>query len=259
MPYTLITGASGGIGYEIAKIFAQHGHDLILVARNEKNLLELKERLESKYHISAIIIAEDLSKKDSANRLHEETVSCGYVIDNLVNNAGFGDWGGFLDSDWQRQYEMVQLNITTLMQMTYLYGNDMKKQGGGHILNMSSVAAFCAGPYMSIYYATKGYVLSFSEAVSEELKGTGVTVTALCPGPTSTGFEKTAKMEKSKMFSFFRPASARAVAVCGYSAMQQGKTVAYHSVATKTMNVGSRLTPRSITRKFAKYINGRPA
>ena len=200
----------------------------------------------------------DLSNIDSGKYLYEKTTEEGYMVSNLVNNAGFGDLNGFLDSNWERQYKMLQLNITTLMEMTYLYGNDMRKAGQGHIMNVSSAAAFCAGPNMSIYYATKAYVLSFSEAVAEELKGTGVTVTALCPGPTSTGFEKAAKMKNSKMFTLFKPASAEAVAKYGYKKMVKGKVVAYHGIQTKIISIGSRILPRCVIRKFAKGINGIP-
>lgn len=255
--YALITGASSGIGREIAEIFAEHHHNLILVARREDRLLSLKQKLEADYSVSVQVIPEDLSVVDAAKDLHEKTKSM--KVDNLVNSAGFGDWGGFLDSSWQRQQDMVQVNITALMQLTYLYGNDMRRNGGGHILNLSSVASFSGGPYMSIYYASKGYVLSFSQAVAEELKGTGVTVTALCPGPTSTGFESAAQMKNSRMFTVLHPAEARDVAQRGYDAMQAGKVVAYHSAATKLMNIGSRLCPRKTARKFAMYINGRPA
>ena len=254
--WTLITGASGGIGRELAEIFAESGHNLILVARSEGKLAELRDRLTAEHGVEARVIAADLSLPDAAERLHERTQ--GLVVDNLVNNAGFGDWGGFLDSDWGRQEQMVQLNITALMQMCRLYGRDMRERGFGHILNLSSVAAFCAGPYMSVYYATKAYVLSFSQALSEELADTGVTATALCPGPTSTGFESAARMKDSKMFTALHPAKARDVAQRGYDAMQEGKAVAYHSTTTTLMNIGSRLFSRRAARRFAAGINGHP-
>ena len=255
--YALITGASGGIGREIAQVFAREGRDLILVARSEGKLRELAQQLQADFGVEARPVACDLSVPDAAADLHERTA--GLVVDDLVNNAGFGDWGGFLDSDWERQEQMVQLNVTALMQMCRLYGRDMRDRGRGHILNLSSVAAFCAGPYMSIYYATKAFVLSFSQALSDELAGTGVTVTALCPGPTSTGFESAARMKDSKMFTALHPAKAREVAQCGYEAMQEGKPVAYHSATTKLMNIGSRLVSRKVARRFAADINGRPA
>ena len=214
--YTLITGASGGIGYEFARVFAKENHNLILVARNIDKLEHIKKELELKYKIIVKVFSIDLSERDAANELYNKVNNSRLNVDNLVNNAGVGDWAGFLDSNWDRQYDMVQLNITSLMQVTYLFGNDMKENGAGHILNLSSVAAFSAGPYMSNYYASKGYILSFSQSIAEELKDTNVKVTAYCPGPTSTGFEKEAGMKESKMFTFIKPAKAKSVAEYGY-------------------------------------------
>lgn len=252
--YTLITGASGGIGYELAKVFARKKHNLILVARNEEKLRALREELEKQYSI----IVKVISKENSAKELFFETCNERMIVDILVNNAGLGDCNCFFDSEWNRQKNMIDLNIISLMEMSYLYGNDMRKRGTGRILNLSSVAAFSAGPYMSIYYASKGFVLSFSEALAEELTGTGVTVTVLCPGPTSTGFEKNAKMKNSKMFTAFKTAKASQVAETGYYAVMKRKTVKYHGVLTILMNIGSRISPRYIARKFAKKINRIP-
>ena len=256
--YTLITGASGGIGNELAKEFAKNGHNLILVARRQDKLIRLKDDLKKLYNIDVIIICKDLIPETAAEELYGEVNERNLIVDNLVNNAGFGDYAGFLDSNWKKQKEMIDLNITTLMHMTYLFGKDMRIKGYGRILNLSSVAAFSPGPYMSIYYATKGFVLSFSEALVEELKGTGVTVTALCPGPTSTGFETAAEMKNSKMFSVFGAAKAEAVAVKGYKATMKGKAVCYHGMPTILMNIGSRLSPRRYSRNFAKNVNGIP-
>lgn len=256
MNYTLVTGASGGIGYEIAKIFAQNGHNLILVARNEKKLNSVKIKFEKEYDVKVVVIAKNLAEKDAAKKIYDITHEKNYRIDNLVNNAGIGDLSAFLESDWEKQYNMVQLNITSLMQMSYLYGNDMLKQGNGHILNLSSVAAFGAGAYMSVYYASKAYILSFSEALSEELKNTGVTVTALCPGPTKTGFDREANMENARMFHAFGADKAEDVALCGYKAMQRGRSVAYYGKVTHIYSFLSRLLPRRETRKLAKWMNG---
>lgn len=153
---------------------------------------------------------------------------------------------------------MVQLNAVAAMQLSYLYGSDMRKAGRGRILNVSSCAAFSAGPYMSIYYATKGFVLSFSLALSKELEGSGVTVTAICPGPTSTGFESAAQMRGSKMFKIIKPQSAAHVAECAYRAMVKGKPVVYHSPTTKLFNIGSRLTTRRFAAGLAENINSKP-
>ena len=258
MAYALITGGSGGIGLELARIFAANGHNLILTARNENKLQGIKTELQETYPIEVQIISRDLSVKDSAGDLHTETVKKGFRVDYLVNNAGFGDHASFLASNWDRQNEMVQLNITALMQMTYLYGNDMKQNGFGRILNLASVAAFSPGPYMSNYYASKAYVLSFSQAVNMELKGTGVTVTALCPGPVATDFEKNAHMRNSRMFTKLGVASAANVAACGFRAMNKGKPCVYHGTAVKLMNIGSRLSTRNLTARFAAWVNGKP-
>lgn len=258
MKYTLITGASSGIGYEFANVFASKKHNLILVARSGKKLDDMKHLLERKYNIKVVAIAMDLAAINAAKKLYEETSRRGYIVNNLVNNAGFGDWIGFIDSDWERQADMIQLNITTLTQMTYLYANEMRKHKEGHILNLSSAAAFFAGPYMANYYATKGYVLSFSQAVAYELRKTGVTVTAFCPGPTATGFGRAANMKGSNMFRVIKPANSKAVAKCGYQGMMKGKIVVYHGAPTKLMNIGSRLLPRCIATDLAKKVNAVP-
>ncbi|WP_455715060.1 SDR family NAD(P)-dependent oxidoreductase [Anaerosporobacter sp.] len=256
MEYTLITGASGGIGYELATECARHGENLILVARNREKLEKIKNRLMDKFHVSIEIISKDLAKPDAVKELHELTTQREYRVNCLINNAGFGDASPFLSSDWKRQSEMVQLNITALMQMTYLYGNDMKQCGRGKILNLSSVAAFLPGPNMSIYYASKSFVLSFSMAVAEELKGSGVSVTVICPGPTNTGFEKAANMQNASMFTFMKAVSADRVARKAYQAMQKGKMLVYHSPQTWLVNLGSRIGTRNILTKCAKRVNG---
>ena len=176
------------------------------------------------------------------------------AVDILINNAGFGDAGSFADRDWQKQYEMIQVNIVALMQLTHCFLKPMIEQGYGRILNLSSVAAFCAGPDMSVYYASKAFVRSFSEAIAEEVKGTGVTVTAICPGPTATGFEKAAAM-KSGSTMFRKAASAASVAEAGIRAMEKGKALLYQGLFTKLAGLGARIAPRAVTRKFARKMN----
>lgn len=250
----LITGASGGLGLEFAKILAEKKYDLILVARNEGKLYALKNELETKYGIFVYVCASDLSVVDAPLDVFNYTLEHDLAIDILINNAGFGDAGGFADSDWRKQYEMIQVNIMALMQLTYLFLSGMIERREGRILNLSSVAAFCAGPDMSIYYASKAFVRSFSEAVAEEVKGTGVTVSALCPGPTATGFEKAASMKNgSKMFH--KAASAAEVAASGIRAMEKGKVLIYQGAFTKLMSIGTRIAPRSLTRKLARNMN----
>jgi len=251
----LITGASGGIGKEFAHIFAKNGHDLILVSRSMDKLEVLCTELKNAYGVKAIPCCTDLTSYAEIQRLYDYAKESGWQVDYLVNNAGFGDMGAFLDADWQRQQALIDLNISAVVRLTFLFGNDMKKRGFGRIINLSSVAAFSAGPYMSLYYASKSFVLSFSEALAEELKGSGVTVTALCPGPTATGFEKNANMGQSVMFSRFKPATAEQVARAGYIAVLRGKQIKYHGFVTHSFNLLTRLLPRSITRKLAKGMN----
>lgn len=258
MAYTLITGASSGLGAEFAKLFARDGHDLILVARNTQKLNELAKSLTDEYGVKAVCFACDLSDAKQVQNLYDDMVSCEYQVDNLVNNAGFGYHKEFLSSDIKTQNQMIDLNVSALVNLTYLFGKDMKKAGYGRILNISSLAAFCAGPYMSIYFASKAFVLSFSNALAEEFKGSGVSITALCLGPTATGFEKNAKLNNSKMFKAFKVARPEKVAAFGYKKMQKGKANAFYGLQVKTLNVASRALSRKLGAKFAKGINGIP-
>lgn len=255
MSYTLITGASGGIGKAFANEFARNGHNLIIAARSADKLEVLKNDLESKYGIHVEVFACDLSSESECDRLFEFTRSQNLTVENLVNNAGFGDSNAYLDAAWERQKEMVDLNILALMRLSYLYGNKMKSAHHGRILNLSSVAAFSAGPYMSVYYASKAFVLSLSEAMYDELKSYGVSVTTLCPSPTSTGFEKNAGMKGAKMFTAFGAETPDTVAKYGYKAMMNGKAVAYHGKVTHGYNIVTRITPRSFSRKLAKLLD----
>ncbi len=250
----LITGASGGLGLEFARLCAKENYDLVLVARSEGKLYGIRHDLEEKYGICVHVCAADLSCADAALDVYDYVLEHEIQVDVLINNAGFGDEGSFADSDWQKQYDMIQVNITVLMQLTHCFLREMHRRGSGEILNLSSVAAFCAGPDMSVYYATKAFVRSYSEAIAEEVRGTGLTVTALCPGPTATGFEKAAAM-KTGSAMFRHAADATAVARDGMKAMHQGKVLCYQGAFTKLMSIGSRLAPRYLTRKIARKMN----
>lgn len=250
----LITGASGGLGLAFAKIFARKGYHLILVARNESKLLTLKKELEAAYHIQAELFAKDLSQKDAADDIFHFTAEKGLFVDVLINNAGFGDFGEFTDCSWQKQYEMVQVNIVALMQLSHCFLPGMKERGHGKILNVASIAAFQPGPLMSVYYATKAYVLSFTEALSVELQGTGVTVTALCPGPIQTDFEERANLKSSGLFHHMKVSSAKEVAEYGYLQLMKGKVVAIHSWQNRLTVLASRLAPPGIVRKCVYLI-----
>jgi len=250
----LVTGASGGLGLEFARLLAKKHYDLVLVARNEDKLNGIKSELEKEYGITAWVCPCDLSRVDAALDVYQFTQAHDLEIDVLINNAGFGDSGKFAESNWQKQYEMVQVDITALMQLTHCFLPGMVERGHGKILNLSSVAAFCAGPGMSVYYASKAFVRSFSEAVAEEVKGTSVTVTALCPGPTATGFEAAADMGKgSKMFK--KAVKPENVAKAGIRALRLGKVLCYQGSFTKWMGFLCRLVPRSVTRRYAAKMD----
>ena len=220
----LITGASSGIGRDLARVHAETGGDLVVVARREKALEDLKEELEIAYGVSVEVIASDLTEHGAAGRIYDELAARGKRIDILINNAGFGGHGKFCERDWADDEAMIQLNVLTLCHLTHLFLKDMAARGDGKILNVASTAGFLPGPLQAVYYATKAFVLSFSQAVAEEMSGSGVTVTALCPGPVETEFSERASLEGVTAFKF--TASSMDVARCGYSAMQKGKLVA---------------------------------
>ncbi|MEA2565364.1 MAG: uncharacterized protein QOD49_541, partial [Actinomycetota bacterium] len=187
-PLALVTGASGGIGEELARILARHGYDLVLVARSADKLAALAERLELDHGIQVRAIAKDLARPDAAAEIHEWLAAEGLTVDVLVNNAGMGLLGKFAEIGIEGDVEMLRLNVEAPTLLTRLLLPSMLERGSGRILNLASTAGFQPGPLMAVYYATKAYVLSFSEALANEVAGTGVTVTALCPGPTETGF-----------------------------------------------------------------------
>ena len=205
MKTALITGASSGIGYELAKIHAAKGGNLVLVARSKATLDELKNELEKQYKVSVYTIGKDLSLPNAAQEVYDETTAQKINVDYLINNAGFGTYGFYAISDWEKELQMLNLNIVALCQLTKLYLKDMVKNKGGKIMNVASTAAFQPCPTMSVYGATKAFVLSFSEAVDNEVREKGITVTALCPGATRSGFQAAANMTDSKLFKNKKP------------------------------------------------------
>ena len=243
MPTALITGASSGIGLELSKVFARNKHRLILVARTESKLNELAEELR-KSGVEVLVLAKDLSNSETAKEIFEWCNQKNIEVDYLVNNAGFGDFGFFHESSWGRQEQMINLNITSLTCLTHLFLPAMVKRGTGRIMNVASTAAFQPGPLMSVYYASKAYVLHLTEALANELKGTGVTITALCPGATESGFQSAAAMEESKLVRGKKLPSSLSVAQYGYTAMMKGKTVAVHGFLNALMATGYRFLPR---------------
>jgi len=250
----LITGATNGIGLELARIHASKGGDLVLVARNKTKLDALKSTLEDQYRVNVHTIVQDLSETDAANEVYKETERQQIRVHYLINNAGFGDYGMFTETDWEKESRMIQLNITTLTHLTKLYIREMKQAGGGRIMNVASTASFQPGPTMAVYFATKAYVLSFSEAISNELKASGIKVTVLCPGPTATGFSATGSMEESNLFRNKKLPNGVEVALYGYKSMLSGKTIAIHGLKNRIMTFAIRFIPRAWVLKVSRKM-----
>jgi short-subunit dehydrogenase len=250
----LITGASNGIGLELAKIHASKGGDLVLVARNKFKLDEIKIELEKQFKISVYTIGKDLSLINAAQEIYNETNKENIQVDYLINNAGFGDFGMFAETDWNKELQMINLNITSLTHFTKLYLQDMVKRRSGKIMNVASTAAFQSGPTMSVYCATKAYVLSFTEAISNEVIDKGITVTALCPGATETGFQAAGGLDDSKLFKDKKLPTAKEVAQYGYASMIKGKTVAIHGIMNYLMSNSIRFIPRSLVLKISRKM-----
>ena len=250
----LITGASSGIGFELAKIPAARGGSLVLVARREDRLLELKRQLEKQHNTNVILMTHDLTNPEAALDIYQTLQKKGIFVECLINNAGFGVYGPFHQASWESQQKMLQLNITALTHLTHLFLPDMIAHKKGHVLQVASTAAFQPGPLLAVYYATKHYVLAFSEAIACELAGTGVTVTALCPGPTESEFQQVAQMQKSKLVSGKKLPSSQEVARYGYEAMLRGDTVAIHGVLNRFIARGVRFLPRNLVTRLVKRI-----
>ena len=252
----LITGAASGIGRAFADIFASEGYDMVLVGRNVEERNAMKAAYERRFKNTVYVIQKNLSKDDAAQEVYDEVKARGIEIDVLINNAGVGDYGRFIDIPWQKERDLAGLNMITLMQLMHLYAADMEKRGGGKILNLSSIAAWEPGPYMPMYYATKAFVFSLSQAVSKEMEGTGVTVTCLCPGPTATNFEKEANMaHENRMFTWFKPMTAEEVAAEGYAALMRGKAVCVTKPFYRAFKFMGRFGSDKLKRDLTMLIN----
>ncbi|SEU35987.1 SDR family NAD(P)-dependent oxidoreductase [Stigmatella erecta] len=251
----LITGASAGLGEQFAERFAQGGHDVILVARTASRLEALATRLEQAHGGKVHVLPADLARPEAPARIFEEVRARGLEVEYLVNNAGFGSSGAFLDQAVEREAEMVEVNCTALLKLTHLFAQPMRARRSGRILNIASTAGFQPGPYMATYYATKAFVVSFSEALAHELRGTGVTVTCHCPGATHTEFASRASIEKTRLFQRPGVAAAPDVAADAYAAMMKGRVLAVHGLVNWLGTVGVRFGPRALVRSIAASLN----
>jgi uncharacterized protein len=249
----LITGASAGIGLELAKLFARDGYRLVLVARRKVAMEKHAEELRKLGSPGVTVIVKDLALLEAPDQLFAETQKQGLNIDVLVNNAGFGGNGAFAKTNLDDELDMMQLNMVALTHLTKLYLPAMVARKRGKIVNLSSLAAFQPGPFMAVYYATKAYVLSFSEALREELSGTGVTVTCICPGATRTEFSKRARMEGAKLFR--SEMSAAEVARLGYKGIQRGTAVVVTGFKNRLTAQLVPMLPRSAVLKVIRKLN----
>ncbi len=250
----LITGATSGIGYELAKCFARDGYDLVLVARDQAQLQRVAQELAGAHGVAARSSPADPARPEAAAELVEALARERLEIDVLVNNAGFGTYGPFANTDLTTQEEMIQVNLVALTQLTRRLLDGMLKRRHGKILNVASTAAFQPGPLMAVYYATKAYVLSFSEALASELQGSGVTVTALCPGLTRTAFQQRAGIERTKLVRG-RPMEADAVARIGYRALMRGTLVVVPGLGNRLLILAVRFVPRRMVTAIVRGLN----
>lgn len=244
----LITGASSGIGKELAEIFAKNHYNLVLVARAQSILKNIAEQLVHQYAIEATVITKDLSKPEAAKEIYQELLDKKISIDILVNNAGFGTYGPFIESDLNESLGMIAVNVTTLTELTHLLLPAMLKKNAGKIMNVSSLGAFQACPTLAVYCATKAYILLFSEALAEELKNTNVSVTTICPGVTYTSFQARSNTDKTRIVqSRFNIMSAKDVAEISYDALQRKKGVVVVGWLNKLLRIFTHFMPRRLS------------
>jgi uncharacterized protein len=253
-PSVLITGASSGIGFELAKLFARDGYRLFITARRSERFDRAASELRPLATAGVEPIADDLADPAAPARIAAELNQRGVVPDILVNNAGFGTHGPFAESDESQQLQMLQVNVVALTHLTHLFLPAMLARGSGRILNVSSTASFQPGPYMAVYYASKAYVTSFSQALGYELRSSNISVTALCPGPTITEFQKRAGIENSPLFQN-NTMTALEVAKLGYAAMLRGQPIAITGAKNKLLAMAGKFAPRSFTTKVAGRLN----
>lgn len=249
----LITGASSGIGYEFSNIFASRGYHLILVSMNAERLRKAADEIMNKHRVHVRTIEKDLSKINSAEEIYAEATALAGHIDILINNAGIQVYGPFGETKQEDEINLLAVNLISLTKLTKLFLKDMIKRGNGKILNVGSTGSFAPGPLNAVYCASKAYVLSLSEAIAQEIKGTGVTITTLCPGATKTDFARRAGIENVRLFKS-KTMSAHDVAEIGYKALMKGRTTVVAGFYNKLVAFSVRITPRRIVSKISQYL-----
>jgi uncharacterized protein len=254
----LITGGSGGIGCELAKLFARDGHNLILVARSSGKLAQFADELQRQFNISAKPIALDLATPSAARELFDQLQREGIAVDILINNAGYAKYGEFVNIPLEESLGQIQLNIATLTTLTKLFAAPMVQRRSGKIMNVASTAAFQPGPLMAVYYATKSYVVSFSEALANELKGSGVVVNCFCPGATDTGFQYRAENSESRLFKKMYPMNVKTVARDGYRGLQKNRTLVISGIKNRILMQTVRITPRKLVTAISRWVSEQP-
>jgi len=253
-PVALVTGASGGIGLALAEVLAADGHDLVLVARQEQKLRELAERLRARHGTRSLILASDLAQPGAAAAIAGRLEADGLEVDVLVNNAGFGSLGRFAERPVEEVLAMIQVNVVAVTALTRLFLPRMVARRRGRVLNVSSTAAFQPGPLMAVYYATKAYVQSFTEAVAAEVEGTGVTVTSLAPGPTRSGFQDTAGIGSTPLVTLRRMPDAASVARAGYEGLLRGRRTVIPGLANRLSAQAHRFLPRRLLTALVRRL-----
>lgn len=256
-PIALITGASRGIGWDLAHLFARDGYDLAVVARSKEPLEDLASELQKKRGTRVHILCKDLADPRAPEEIHRELSEQKIAVQVLVNNAGIATYGKFHKTDLTKELHLLQVNVVALTHLTKLFLRDMVAAAKGKILNLASTAAFQPGPLMAVYYASKAYVLHFSEALANELKGTGITVTALCPGPTRTGFVSAAQLEQSGLFKNLAVMDSMSVARAGYDGMKRGKTVVIPGWSNKLTAQLTRIGPRDWITQTVRMVQAK--
>ncbi|MCL7927165.1 MAG: SDR family oxidoreductase [marine benthic group bacterium] len=251
----LITGASAGIGLELARRAAADGWDLALTARNLAALEAVAGDVGQKHGVRTVVVPADLADLTGPARVQEELHRADFAVDFLVNNAGFGTWGPFVEQSLESQLSMLQVNAVALTELTHRFLAGMRERGRGRILNVASTAAFQPGPDMAVYFASKAYVLHFSEALAHELRGTGITVTTLCPGPTETEFQDRAGMTDTRVGANPLMMDVGPVAEAGYQAAMVGRSIAVPGVANRVGSLLPRFIPRRLVRAATAFIN----